>query len=259
MFAVIKKKTIILCLVLAAAIILGCVMLGSVSKETSAVPKVGKTVVIDPGHGGMDGGVVGVNSGVKESEINLAIAKSLRHFLVRNGYDVVMTRETPDGLYAATDKNKKLADMQARRDVIRAAHPDLVISVHQNFYPRDEISGAQVFYHGESEPSKAAAECFQSALNRDLSCDRAAKTGDYYILNCTEFPSVIVECGFLSNAAEEKKLVTAVYQEKVAYTIYSAVCVVLGEGAGGCEKTEAESGNAAETVAPIYRKEQITA
>ena len=116
-----------------------------------------------------------------------------------------------------------------------------------------------MFYHGESEPSKAAAECFQSALNRDLSCDRAAKTGDYYILNCTEFPSVIVECGFLSNAAEEKKLVTAVYQEKIAYTIYSAVCVVLGEGAGGCEKTEAESGNAAETVAPIYRKEQITA
>lgn len=239
MFAVIKKKTLILCLVLAAAIVLGCVMLGTASAETSAVPKVGKTVVIDAGHGGMDGGVVGVNSGIKESEINLAIAKSLRHFLVRNGYDVVMTRETPDGLYAATDKNKKLADMQARRDVIRAVNPDLVISVHQNFYPRGEISGAQVFYCGDSEQSKAAAETMQTALNRELNCDRAAKTGDYYILNCTEFPSVIVECGFLSNAADEKKLVTATYQEKVAYSIYSSVCVILGEGKGGCEKTDA--------------------
>ena len=240
MFAVIKKKTLILCLVLAAAIVLGCVMLGTASAETSTVPKLGKTIVIDAGHGGIDGGVEGANTGIKESEINLAIAKSLRHFLVRNGYDVVMTRETPDGLYAAADKNKKLADMQARRDVIRAAKPDLVISVHQNFYPRGEISGAQVFYCGDSEQSKAAAETMQTALNRSLSCDRTAKTGDYYILNCTEFPSVIVECGFLSNAADEKKLVTAVYQEKVAYSIYSSVCVILGEGAGGCEKTGAD-------------------
>lgn len=252
MFAVIKKKTIIVCLVLAAAIFLGCVMLGSASSETSAVPKVGKTIVIDAGHGGIDGGVTGVNSGVKESEINLAIAKSLRHFLVRNGYDVVMTRETPDGLYGAADKNKKLADMQARRDVIRAANPDLVISVHQNYYPRSEISGAQVFYFDGSEQSQAAAERMQSVLNRALDCERAAKTGDYYILNCTEFPSVIVECGFLSNAADEKKLVTAVYQEKVAYSIYSAVCVILGEGTGGCEKTEAEPSDKSSPTALYY-------
>ena len=92
MFVVFRKKSVIICLILVLAVILSCVMLSYASAEVSSVPKIGKTVVIDAGHGGVDGGVSGVNTGVKESEINLAIAKSLKHFLVRNGYDVVMTR-----------------------------------------------------------------------------------------------------------------------------------------------------------------------
>ena len=196
--------------------------------EVASVPKIGKTVVVDAGHGGIDGGVVGSTSGVKESEINLAIAKSLKHFLERNGYDVVMTRENSDGLYGLTSKNKKLRDMEARRDIIKEAKPDLVISVHQNYYPLSSVRGAQVFYSADSEISKQIADSMQGTLNTALGNDRIAKTGDYYIVNCTDFPSVIVECGFLSNPEEEKLLVTAAYQEKVAYSVFSAVHSIFG-------------------------------
>lgn len=154
MFVVFRKKSVIICLILVLAVILSCVMLSYASAEVSSVPKIGKTVVIDAGHGGVDGGVSGVNTGVKESEINLAIAKSLKHFLVRNGYDVVMTRENNDGLYGLSTKNKKLRDMEARRDIIKEAQPDLVVSVHQNFYPLSSVRGAQVFYCLEGEESK---------------------------------------------------------------------------------------------------------
>ena len=139
-----------------------------------------------------------------------------------------MTRENNDGLYGLSTKNKKLRDMEARRDIISDAQPDLVVSVHQNFYPLSSVRGAQVFYSADSEESKAIAESVQGTLNSALEGDRVAKTGDYYILNCTEYPSVLVECGFLSNPEEEKLLVTAVYQEKVAYTLFSAIHSLLG-------------------------------
>ena len=228
MFVVFRKKSVIICLILVLAVILSCVMLSYASAEVSSVPKIGKTVVIDAGHGGVDGGVSGVNTGVKESEINLAIAKSLKHFLVRNGYDVGMTRENNDGLYGLSTKNKKLRDMEARRDIIKEAQPDLVVSVHQNFYPLSSVRGAQVFYCLEGEESKKIAESVQDTLNSSLEGDRVAKTGDYYILNCTEYPSILVECGFLSNPEEDKLLATAVYQEKVAYTLFCAIHSLFG-------------------------------
>lgn len=229
MFVVFRKKSVIICLVLVCAVILSCVMLSyAAGAEVASVPKIGKTVVVDAGHGGIDGGVVGGSSGVKESEINLAIAKSLKHFLERNGYDVVMTRENSDGLYGLTSKNKKLRDMEARRDIIKEAKPDLVISVHQNYYPLSSVRGAQVFYSADSEISKQIADSMQGTLNTALGNERVAKTGDYYIVNCTDFPSVIVECGFLSNPEEENLLVTAAYQEKVAYSVFSAVHSIFG-------------------------------
>ena len=147
---------------------------------------------------------------------------------MRNGYDVVMTRENNDGLYGLSTKNKKLRDMEARRDIIKEAKPDLVISLHQNFYPLSSVRGAQVFYCLEGEESKNIAESLQDTLNSSLEGDRVAKTGDYYILNCTEYPSILVECGFLSNPEEEKLLVTAVYQEKVAYTLFCAIHSLFG-------------------------------
>ena len=234
-FAVIKKKVIITVMLLSVSLVLCVLLLSRWSEPASAVPKIGKTVVIDAGHGGIDGGVEGSTSGVKESEINLAISKSLKHFFERNGYEVVMTRENENGLYDKNASSKKLSDMQKRRDIIEKAAPVLVISVHQNYYPLSSVKGAQVFYNGESEIGKAVAEKMQGSLNGALSCERVAKSGDYYILNCTKYPSVIAECGFLSNADEESLLVKAEYQEKIAYALFSSAHAYLSGEQIKCE------------------------
>lgn len=228
MFVVFRKKSLLFCLVLAAAVILGCVMIRFSSAEEAMANKIGRTVVLDAGHGGADGGVTGSVTGVAESEINLAIVKSLKHFLVKNGYDVVLTRENRDGLYGSGGGNLKRRDMEQRKRIISDARPDLVISVHQNFYPLASVKGAQVFYAEDNERSRAAAETIQRTLNGALGSDRTAASGDYFIVQCTEYPSVIVECGFLSNPAEEKLLVSAVYQEKVAFALFTAVHSMLG-------------------------------
>ena len=235
--AIIKKKSLLTIAIVLVSIALGCFLLTSASKRVSYVPSIGKTVVIDAGHGGMDGGVLGKTTGVKESEINLAIAKSLKHFFERGGYDVVMTRSNNDGLYDTNAKNKKLSDMQTRRDIINKAQPDLVISVHQNYYPLSSVKGAQVFYSESNESSKQIAQSMQNYLNGSLGNERIAKSGDYYILTCTEYPAVIAECGFLSNVDEERKLVKAEYQERIAYAIYSATQSYLMEGSNANEVT----------------------
>ncbi len=234
-FAVIKKKVIITVMLLCVSVVLCVFLLTKWSEPASAVPKLGKTVVIDAGHGGIDGGVAGSVTGVREADINLAIAKSLKHFFERNGYDVVMTRVNENGLYDKGASSKKLSDMQARQKIIEKAAPALVVSVHQNYYPLSSVKGAQVFYSAESEDGKTVAESMQKTLNGALSCERVAKTGDYYILNCTQYPSVIAECGFLSNAEEESKLVRAEYQEKIAYSIFSAAHEYLTGDEVKCE------------------------
>lgn len=228
MFAVLRRKSIIFFLVFAAAIALGCVMLVMSPAAHASVPKLGRTVVLDAGHGGIDGGVVGPGTGVTEAEINLGIVRSLRHLLVKSGYDVVLTRDSGDGLYDSKAQNLKRSDMTRRKETIEAARPDLVVSVHQNYYPLSSVRGAQVFYDGESESGKEFALSAQKTLNSALGGDREAKPGDYYMVKCTPYPSVIVECGFLSNAEEERLLVTAAYQEKVAYALFSAIHAELG-------------------------------
>lgn len=234
MFVSVKKRTL---LIIAAVIVMAVAVCGGITVASTAayaVPKLNKLVVIDAGHGGMDGGVVGVKTGVKESEINLAISKNLKHYLKTKGYDVVMTRVNSDGLYGFETKNKKAKDMEARRKIINEARPDLVISVHCNFYPRSNVRGSQVFYAPKSEDGQKIANVMQSILNASLEASkRVAMSGDYFILQCTEYPSLLVECGFLSNADDEKLLVSGKYQQKVAYSIFSGVHqILMGEDTG---------------------------
>lgn len=188
----------------------------------------GKIVVLDAGHGGIDGGVVGKRSDAKESDINLAICRALESYLVRSGFTVVFTRKTTDGLYDLAASNRKKSDMLARKRIIENAAPDLVVSIHLNQYPLESVHGAQVFYAANSEDSAKRAQYMQSMLNTILpECNRSAKSGDYYILNCTQYPSMLIECGFLSNAREEALLVTSEYQDKVAYAIYSGIVMIM--------------------------------
>ena len=228
MFVSLKKKTILMVTAVILCAVSFVVIVSVASVGASSGAKNGKVVVIDAGHGGIDGGVVGASTGTKESDINLSIARSLRHFLSSKGYDVIMTRSSTDGLYGMATKNRKLKDMEERKRIINEARPDLVVSVNQNSFPRSNQTGAQVFYAPKSEEGKRISDIMQSILNANLNSDREAKQGDYFILQCSEFPSMLVECGFLSTPEEEKLLVSAAYQEKVAYSIFTGIHSILG-------------------------------
>ncbi len=181
-------------------------------------------IVIDAGHGGADPGKVGVNQAL-EKDVNLEIAKKLKVFLEASDYRVVMTREGEGGLYDEGASNKKVQDMKRRMDIIEQAEPLLVVSIHQNSYHEEYVKGAQVFYYTTSEKSKVLAEQIQTQLQTlDMENTRKAKGNDsYYLLKKTEKPIVIVECGFLSNYGEAEKLITPLYQEKLAFQIHMGI------------------------------------
>lgn len=218
MFVTVKKRAILVVLSIIIAVF-GVIFIKNRQPVQSYV--LGKTVVIDAGHGGIDGGVTGVNTGIKESEINLAVAKCLKSFLMYAGYKVVLTRSGEDSL-----KRGKLKDMEARAEVIKKANADLVVSIHQNDYPLNSVKGAQVFYAPNGE-CREIASVMQKALNERLSSTRKEATGDYYIIQCSSVPSILIECGFLSNPTEESKLITAEYQQKVAYAIFCGINQIM--------------------------------
>lgn len=179
------------------------------------------TVVIDAGHGGIDGGVVGVETGKKESDLNLALSRKLQTVFEDAGFLVVQTRPTEEGLYGMATAGYKKRDMRARAQVIEETAPAIVLSIHQNFFSLRSRRGAQVFYRADSASSKSLALLVQEELNNMPECVKRADAliGDYYVLNCSDYPSVIVECGFLSNAEDERLLVTDEYQQKIAEAI----------------------------------------
>lgn len=181
-------------------------------------------IIIDAGHGGKDGGKIGVND-VAERDVNLAIAQSLQKKLEENKFQVQMTREDENGM---ADGN--IEDLKARVELINKEKPDLVISIHQNSYSDASVKGAQVFYYEHSEEGKQAAEIMQDALKiLDESNHREAKANtSYYLLKKTEVPLVIVECGFLSNPEEAGKLVSEEYQELMAEAVFSGVNTYFG-------------------------------
>ena len=189
------------------------------------------TVVIDAGHGGIDPGKVGVNDAL-EKDINLSIALKLKKYLEQQDIRVVMTRETDEGLYEESDSNKKVRDMKNRLDIMEKTAPALTISIHQNSYPEESVSGMQVFYYETSTEGKALAEIMQQTMIESLKPqkERTAKANDtYYLLKKTTVPIVIVECGFLSNRAEAELLVSSDYQEKMAWAIHMGVLRYLNQ------------------------------
>lgn len=194
------------------------------------------TVVVDAGHGGADGGVTGKDTGVKESDLNLIMAKLVGEFLESGGYDVVYTRKGSGGLYRATDSNKKSADMQRRGEIIREADAAAVISIHMNTFHQRSRRGAQVFFDKSSEQGRALAEAVQRGLNTEFNLPDAGRefaplAADKYILRQSAAPAVIVECGFLSNPSDEAHLLDADYRARLAYAIFIAVDGFLSEGA----------------------------
>lgn len=190
------------------------------------------TIVIDAGHGGIDGGVVGRVSGVKESDINLSISRCLQKEFEEAGFRVVQTRPTEAGLYGTATAGYKKRDMQKRAEIIQENAPALVISVHQNFFSMTSRRGAQVFFRSDSSSSRTLACAIQTAFNEmpETAKKYSALAGDYYVLNCSDYPSVIVECGFLSNPEDEALLITQDYQKKVASVIAQGALSYLACG-----------------------------
>lgn len=228
MFLIIKKRTIfviIAILLLAAGGVVAALYLTPRQQQTAAIG--GKVVVIDAGHGGIDGGVVGKN-GTVEAKINLAIAGELKAELESRGIKVVMTRTTDEGLYGEATTRKQ-RDMAERKRIIKEAQPNAVVSIHCNRYPGADRRGAQVFFDEFNESGRALADSLQNSLN-ELNKEYAGKTfaalkGDYYILKCDSCPSALVECGFLSNAEDEKLLNDPSYRRLLVKAIADGLTV----------------------------------
>ncbi len=183
-----------------------------------------RTIVIDAGHGGVDAGVRGKISGEKESDINLSIAKHLKGYLSGAGFNAVMTRTTQGGLYGTSTKGFKMRDMKKRKQVIEESSADMVVSIHQNFCPLPSKRGSHVFFDKTSEAGKLLADSIQHSLNALNGADgNTSLAGDYYMLKCTQNPSVIVECGFLSNSEDERLLCTDEYRKNVAYAVFRGI------------------------------------
>ncbi len=191
------------------------------------------TIVIDPGHGGNDPGKVAINSAL-EKDVNLAIALKLKKYLEQEDMEVVMTRQEDKGLYEETDSNKKVHDMKNRLAIMEGAKPALVVSVHQNSYPEESVSGVQVFYYRDSAEGKRAALLMQEQMIATLQPEKereAKENSTYYILKKTTVPTIIVECGFLSNREEADRLTSEDYQERVAWAIHLGIMRYINSGA----------------------------
>lgn len=187
------------------------------------------TIVIDAGHGGRDGGSVGTN-GTVEKDLNLKYSKMLADKLYEAGFRVVMTRKTDMGLYSPLDKNKKISDMNKRMEIIKKANPNLVVSIHMNSFGDRTVRGYQIFNKIDDEASKNVADIISKNLSIDCNLPmREAKEGDYYILNCSYYKSILIECGYLSNPEEESLLNSFEYMDKFTESLCKSIQFYFGE------------------------------
>ena len=183
------------------------------------------TIVLDAGHGGFDPGKVGVN-GALEKDINLSIVKKLKELLEKEGFTVHLTREKDALLGPVNSTSKKKDDMIARIEMISEINPFFTISIHQNSFTDSSTSGPQVFYYKDSKESATMAQIIQDVLNHHLSPakQRAPQSNtNYYLLTRTPTPTVIVECGFLSNPTEADLLTQDEYHSRVAPSIFLGI------------------------------------
>lgn len=180
-------------------------------------------LLIDPGHGGPDGGA-SAQDGTKEKDINLAVSLDLYDILRVCGFPVVMTREADISIHApdaVTIREKKVSDMHNRLALYEKA--DAVLSIHQNHFSSTKYSGAQSFYSPNHPDSQVFAAAVQAAIVHMVQPDNTREikkaSDDIYLLHHTQRPAVLIECGFLSNPAERQELKTPQYRQKLAFAV----------------------------------------
>lgn len=238
MEAIFKRVNVVFSIALLITLLLS--LISSMSRTTETIDATGEKqpekikIVIDPGHGGVDQGARG-DMNIGEAPINLAISEKLMHFLEGSGFDVEMTRYEDEGLYSLKSKTireKKNEDLKNRVDIINNSNADLVVSIHLNSFPQKQYYGAHVFYQKNNPNGKIAADTIQISLKSilDESNKRVPQVKkDIKIMDDTNVPVILIECGFLSNTAEEKKLTSAGYQEKTAWAIYAGLMKYFNE------------------------------
>lgn len=228
MFFVVKRSTLLFCLFLSLSVIFGVFLVGF-SKDSSS-----PVIVIDAGHGEPDGGAV-ASDGTIESSLNLDISKKLSSLLSEENIKVVMTREDEKGIYDSSleeksTKEKKKNDMYKRLEIKNSSDADMFISIHMNKFEVEKYKGAQVIYDKTNEQAKLLSEHIQKALNefdKENTRQPMAADGSIFLLKSSSVPSVIVECGFLSNNEEREKLKTESYRNDIANAIAAGILEYL--------------------------------
>ncbi len=221
----------LLILIVALLAIIGCGLLHNQEKETLqkvfSVPVSNKIIVIDAGHGGFDAGASA--NGIAEKDINLEVALRLKDYLEQGGAIVLLTRNTDTSTASPETSgiSAKKSDLTERKNLADSSDADIFISIHMNKFPQEKYWGAQVFFSEKPEDGKRLGEEIQQGLKDVLQDEntRVAKKidGGVFLLKNTTIPSVIVECGFLSNPKEAELLKQKDYQQKLAWGIYLGI------------------------------------
>jgi len=203
----------------------------SASEETMKhMPVTNKVIILDAGHGGIDPGKLSNDKLIQEKDINLSITLKLRELLESSGAVVVLTREDDSSLYtedgSKTIRQKYNENLKNRKKIIQESNANMFVSIHSNAFTESKYYGAQTFYPKGKEDSYQLSKIIQNELKRvvDNTNNREMKaTDDIYVLKDNEIPSVLIECGFLSNDKEAKLLNDEAYQEKIAWAIYVGI------------------------------------
>ncbi len=224
-----RKLTGILLVLLGVCALLYCGVSNQkqMTRAVSAASVSEKVIVIDPGHGGFDAGASA--NGVQEKDVNLSVALSLKQLIEQGGGKAILTRKEDVSTAPENKEGKtaKKADLYARKNLAETSAADVFVSIHMNKFPQSQYKGAQVFYANQPEASMRLGEEMQNALIEvlaDGNTRKAKKTdGSIFILKDTTVPSVIVECGFLSNPQEAELLKQEDYQKKLAEAIFAGL------------------------------------
>lgn len=205
----------------------------AVTVIAETTPMKGRTcIVIDPGHGGEDGGATSC-TGVLESTYNLSISTRLNDLFHLLGYDTKMIRTTDTAVYTKgeTIAQKKVSDLKERVRMVNETENALLLSIHQNQFPEGKYSGAQMFYagtQGSQELAQRLQNAFVSTVNPG-SKRKCKKSDGIYLMEHIGCTGVLIECGFLSNPAEEAKLRDEAYQKKLCCVIAATVSEYLSD------------------------------
>ena len=227
-FVMTKRRSVVFCLFTAfLGIIIGSLILIS-SYAGNSFHDNRLSVIVDAGHGLPDGGAIGI-SGSIEQEINLKIALKLQEVLEAKDIDVIMTRTNENGLWkeeSESIRHKKVEDMNNRLNIMKKSDANLFVSIHMNSFPNHTASGLRIFYAPNHEEIKPLAENIQVRI-RDITNAKIniVKSADksLFLMKNPPIPAILVECGFLSNPTEEKKLQEDDYQSRLAWAIADAI------------------------------------